>query len=302
MLFGIEPIFYFQVRNPCTIYLGAENVYFNQTRCRTGKHWEPKFKKLRGLKFITVKLPDYSELEKSVDEMSKDEIRTKMKEKGLLPEQPWMESPIYISCTGDVFEPYIPPEGDGKLSPISAKGAKQKLEFLEKKSKSLMALRKIRSFEEDFEPRIFLKLAEDIYILAHNEIMKKNNKDLIRYITERANPEIIHNVADKTIHWKYLETIEPAKVVHLRCTDVISRDNIFGQITVRFHSKQMLAVYDRFGRLMHGSESISKDVLEYIVFEKHLSNQYGVWRIHGKIIPDWMPPSEYPLNTFIDVT
>ena len=35
-----------------------------------------------------------------------------------------------------------------------------------------------------------------------------------------------------------------------------------------------------------------KDVLEYCVFEKHLSNLYGSWRLHGKIIPDWKPKNE----------
>ena len=46
---------------------------------------------------------------------------------------------------------------------------------------------------------------------------------------------------------------------------------------------------------MYGSEILAKDVLEYVVFEKHLSNQYGVWRLHEKIIPDWLPPRE-PLS------
>lgn len=60
----------------------------------------------------------------------------------------------------------------------------------------------------------------------------------------------------------------------------------------------MLAVYDRFGRLMHGSEIVAKDVLEYVVFEKHLTNTHGVWRIHGKVIPDWMPPPESIPKTY----
>lgn len=59
-----------------------------------------------------------------------------------------------------------------------------------------------------------------------------------------------------------------------------------------------MAIYDRFGRLMHGSEIIAKDVLEYVVFEKHLTNQYGVWRIHAKIIPDWLPQKEPASTTF----
>lgn len=49
---------------------------------------------------------------------------------------------------------------------------------------------------------------------------------------------------------------------------------------------------------MHGSEIIAKDVLEYVVFEKHLANEYGTWRIHAKIIPDWLPPREPTAVTY----
>jgi len=46
---------------------------------------------------------------------------------------------------------------------------------------------------------------------------------------------------------------------------------------------------------------IAKDVLEYVVYEKHIVNQYGMWRIHGKIIPDWMPLKEpAPVTNIID--
>jgi large subunit ribosomal protein L45 len=61
---------------------------------------------------------------------------------------------------------------------------------------------------------------------------------------------------------------------------------------------QVLAVYDRFGRLAHGSEVIAKDVLEYVVFEKHLANIYGIWRIHGKIIPSWAHNEDISPRTF----
>jgi len=48
---------------------------------------------------------------------------------------------------------------------------------------------------------------------------------------------------------------------------------------------------------MFGSEKLAKDCLEYVVFEKHLADEYGAWRIHGKIIPDWMPPGQPVLRT-----
>lgn len=49
-------------------------------------------------------------------------------------------------------------------------------------------------------------------------------------------------------------------------------------------------MYDRFGRLQYGSEVVARDVLEYVVFEKHVANTYGIWRLHDKIIPEWLPP------------
>ena len=55
---------------------------------------------------------------------------------------------------------------------------------------------------------------------------------------------------------------------------------------------QTLAIYDRFGRLMLGSEEQEKDVLEYLVMERHLVNPYGLWRLHGKIVPSWAPAKD----------
>lgn len=39
-------------------------------------------------------------------------------------------------------------------------------------------------------------------------------------------------------------------------------------------------------------------MLEYVVFEKHLSNIYGLWRLHSKIVPDWLPAREPGRLTF----
>lgn len=64
-------------------------------------------------------------------------------------------------------------------------------------------------------------------------------------------------------------------------------------MTVPLHGLvQTLAIYDRFGRLLLGSEEQPKDVLEYLVLERHLFNPYGRWRLHGKIVPSWAPAKE----------
>lgn len=270
-------------------------VQQQQVRHRRTKHWDPKWKALRKAKYVKIDIPNLNE---RADELSPEQMKSRMKERGLLPPRPWLERPFHISCTGGIFEPYVPPEGDGKLSLVSKEGAKQKFELVEKKTKSMMAIRKIRSYDEDFETPEFAAQAQEIYIDSHNTLAEKNKYKLREIVTERAYPELMHNVSDKTIHWKFLKSLEPPRVVHARCTDVISKDNIFAQVTVRFHTQQILAIYDRFGRLMHGSEILAKDCLEYVVFEKHLSNEYGVWRLHEKIIPDWMPPKSPAYLTY----
>lgn len=162
----------------------------------------------------------------------------------------------------------------------------------------MLAVRKVRNYEEDFETDQFALTAQDIYVKAHEQMVLKDKRALREFITERAYPEMMHNVKDKTIRWRFLQSLEPPRLVHARVTDVISKENLFAQITVRFHTQQLLAIYDRFGRLMHGSETLAKDVLEYVVFEKHISNEYGQWRLHDKIVPDWLPPRQPAPKTY----
>lgn len=200
--------------------------------------------------------------------------------------------------TSTIFEPYVPPEGDGKLSKFTAGGAKQTYEFLEKKSKSMLAIRKIRTFEDEFSPKTFAETAQDIYVRAHEALMANDDMAIREYVTERLYPEMKFNTKNRTMRWKFLGSIEPPRIVHARQTHLISKENVFAQLTVRMHTQQSLAIYDRFGRLMHGSEILAKDVLEYVVFEKNISNLYGEWRMHDKIIPPWAEPKQVSPVTY----
>lgn len=46
----------------------------------------------------------------------------------------------------------------------------------------------------------------------------------------------LHN---KTLVWKFVESLVPARVVHVVCKDQKKEDNKYAQITVRFHTKQV---------------------------------------------------------------
>jgi len=68
---------------------------------------------------LKVTLPDYENEKIDSDDYSPEKLRTRYKEKGLQPIRPWMERSTFINNTGAIIEPYVPPEGDGKISPIS---------------------------------------------------------------------------------------------------------------------------------------------------------------------------------------
>merc|ERR1712083_281036 len=180
----------------------------------------------------------------------------------------------------------------------STSKAKEVMDKGKGKGKTMLSVRKIRSYDEDFDPREWVDEAMEIYIEAHKALAGGEYDLLHKFATEKAYPEMMNMANRKTIRWEFIKSLEPPRVVHARHAEIITKENLFGQLTVRFHTQQVLAVYDRFGRLIHGSEVVAKDVLEYVVFEKHLSNIYGIWRLHSKIVPDWLSAREPGRLTF----
>lgn len=261
---------------------------------RPNRHRDEKYRAARADKVIKLELQDFDfERRRFRDEVTPEEMKEKMKKLGISPATPGgQEKPLYISSTGALIDEYVPPEGDGKASIISTAGAKQVTDAVKGKGKTMASMRKIRSYHDEFDPREWVSEAEEIYIGAHTALADMDEDKLHSLVTEKCFPEMMYMANRKTIRWKYIKSLEPPRVVHARHAEILTKENMFGQLTVRFHSQQTLAIYDRFGRLIHGNENVAKDVLEYCVFEKHLSNLYGVWRLHTKIIPDWMPRSE----------
>ncbi|XP_062304813.1 39S ribosomal protein L45, mitochondrial isoform X2 [Osmerus eperlanus] len=206
-------------------------------------------------------------------------------------------SDVMLQFEAGVFDPYIPPEGDSRLSSLSKEGLKQRTEQIRQSAASQLAIRKIKEHDTTFTTKEFPGHAQGIYIEAHNALTQFNKEKLHSLVTERCYPEMTRANRYKTLRWTFVESLEPPKVVHARCPEMVSKGNLYGQVTLRIHSRQTLAIYDRFGRLMLGSEEEPKDVLEYLVLERHLINPYGRWRLHGKIVPAWAPAKDPIIKT-----
>jgi len=242
---------------------------------------------------MKIDLPDYDFQRKlEAQQVSPDERRAWMKKNGIFtPAQVnSSENPLLITSTGAIIEAFAPKESEVKL--LTKEGMKAKTLG---KGKTFRATRKLRRYDDDWDPKIFAEqTAPDIYIKAHKALSEKREKELHQYVTEHAYPQMVHQLEAKTIYWDYIKALEPPQVVQVRTNEVLQKNNIFSQVTLRFHTQQILAVYDRFGRLIHGHPNVGKDVLEYVVLEKHLSSLYGRWRLHGKIIPEWLSATRTP--------
>ncbi|XP_048970718.1 large ribosomal subunit protein mL45 isoform X2 [Canis lupus baileyi] len=175
-----------------------------------------------------------------------------------------LERPLHLACTAGIFDAYVPPEGDARLSSLAKEGLAQRSEQLKKKVASQLS---------------------------------SDHDRLHTLVTENCFPDMVWDIKYKTVRWSFVESLEPPQVVQVRCSNLLNQGNIYGQVTVRMHTRQTLAIYDRFGRLMYGQEDVPRDVLEYVVFEKHLVNPYGSWRMHGKITPPWAPHKQPILKT-----
>ena len=62
--------------------LQISRLHIECVKC--SKHYVPKFKKLRGQKFIKIDLPDFHKHVKG-NKLTPEEMRANLKEKGLLP-------------------------------------------------------------------------------------------------------------------------------------------------------------------------------------------------------------------------
>ncbi|KAL1915394.1 uncharacterized protein VTP21DRAFT_6852 [Calcarisporiella thermophila] len=140
---------------------------------------------------------------------------------------------------------------------------------------------------EKWNPREFTNFAERAYG-AMNEAFAKGDKKLLEEICADSmyatlKNSIKHRPAG-TYVWKLHDNIEPPRIVSVRClAEGYGRGGFsLGQVIVRLHTKQSMAVYDK-RRLIGGDPNAPKELLEYIVFQRVISDPESTWRIYGKV-------------------
>ncbi|TNN08181.1 putative 39S ribosomal protein L45 isoform 3 [Schistosoma japonicum] len=130
------------------------------------KPWVPKFRLIRQMQ------PWESPVDLSANKLNENEstsdLRRRLRRNGMLPPLLFYDRPINIGHTGQIFDPYVPPDGDGQTSLLSPKRLTHLKDELVDKGKNYKDLLLIRSHEPSFKSKPFASEAENIYIEAHN--------------------------------------------------------------------------------------------------------------------------------------
>ncbi|KAL5970034.1 putative 39S ribosomal protein L45 mitochondrial [Taenia solium] len=272
--------------------LSMLQILLTSVRFIRHKPWVPKFRLIRQMQpWVQPFDPDLISIggKSGTERATSSEIREHLRRNGLMPPLLFQEHRINLTHSGRIFDEYVPPEGDGKSSLLSTGTITDVRDSVVKKAKTTRAALRIRKHKPTFSTSSFPLEADAIYKEVHTLLPKfyDNQERILELTTEKAFVEMTEGLKLRTLHWEFVGGLEPPRVVSCRTEEAMGRDNMFGQVTVRFHTQQILAIYDRFGRLLYGHPSSPVDVLEYVVFENYITDEYGRWRIHGKVAPAW---------------
>jgi len=224
------------------------------------------------------------------DQLDPSEMRDHLRRHGLLPNKIFQDRQVNFNCTASVIDDFIPPEDDGKSSFLSVSKVKETSQTVTGQVKNVTATRQIRKYDSDFKRKKFVDVGNSIYleVLSILPNYKNNESRLLELVTEKAIGDMLKGLDNKTLVHSFHKHLEPPSLISVRTQAGMTEGQIFAQVMLRFFSEQTIAIYDKFGRLIYGSRDIPQDVLEYVVFEKQISEEFGNWRIHAKLIPNWV--------------
>nr|XP_044602019.1 39S ribosomal protein L45, mitochondrial isoform X2 [Equus asinus] len=153
-----------------------------------------------------------------------------------------LERPIHLACTAGIFDAYVPPEGDARVSSLSKEGLARRAERLKKNVASQLSIRRIRECDANFKIKDFPEKAKNIFIEAHLCLNNSDHDRLHTLVTENCFPDMVWDLKYKTVRWSFVESLEPPLVVQVRCSNLLNQGNMYGQITVRMHTRQTVMI------------------------------------------------------------
>ncbi|VDK34316.1 unnamed protein product [Taenia asiatica] len=223
--------------------LSMPQILLTSVRFIRHKPWIPKFRLIRQMQpWVQPFDPDLISIggKSGTERATSSEIRDHLRRNGLMPPLLFQEHRINLTHSGRIFDEYVPPEGDGKSSLLSTGTITDVRDSVVKKAKTTRAALRIRKHKPTFSTSSFPSEADAIYKEVHTLLPKfyDNQERILELTTEKAFVEMTEGLKLRTLHWEFVGSLEPPRVVSCRTEEAMGRDNMFGQVTVRFHTQQ----------------------------------------------------------------
>ncbi|RKP11704.1 Tim44-like domain-containing protein, partial [Piptocephalis cylindrospora] len=137
--------------------------------------------------------------------------------------------------------------------------------------------------KDGFSPSKFRYDAKEIY-KAMNTSFAEGDLATLRYVCGNSQYSRLKNEIKRRpkgrLVWTMHEEVTPPRIMAAYIGSLADKLLLF-QIVVRLHTKQSVALYDEYDRLINGDPNKPQAIEEYVVFEK-MSNDNTPWRVYGK--------------------
>ncbi|KAF9427077.1 39S ribosomal protein L45, mitochondrial [Podila epigama] len=131
----------------------------------------------------------------------------------------------------------------------------------------------------------FLGESEEAYIGMNEAFAKGDRKYLEEICTPSMYAKLKGQLKDRVgrYEWRYHGLLEKPQIVSIRQGQI--GGHVLIQMIVRLHSNQSMGVYDKKNKLIAGDMKKTVPVLEYIVFQRYITDPEDNWKILGKTAP-----------------
>ncbi|KAI9481383.1 MAG: hypothetical protein EXX96DRAFT_566502 [Benjaminiella poitrasii] len=190
-----------------------------------------------------------------------------------------------------VFANYVPPEQTPSMLSDFGRWRLTKWRNMKNNVQNLLSvgLIKYKSLYEKWNSRKFLAEAIETYKDMNDAFARGDRSILEEVCLDSMYSNMKNQIKNRNNarwEWKYHGDVEQPKIVCVRClgsTGISKHGFAIGQVTVKMFTKQSMAVYDKKNRVVGGDPNKIHNVLEYVVFQKTISDPEDIWRIYGKV-------------------
>eukprot|EP00042_Codosiga_hollandica_P026295 m.123220 g.123220 ORF g.123220 m.123220 type:complete len:310 (-) comp52149_c0_seq3:19-948(-) len=212
---------------------------------------------------------------------------------------------------GVIADDFVPIPPEHRSSIVSVKGLGERWNAMKKIARATFSIGSIKRLDKEFKPIEFAEFAQTQFISAQEALARDDKTTLREIVTDTAFLALRKEFRQHT--WKLESVVERPRIVHATMISLGDKKNLMAQVTVRLHLRQILALRDVAGRVIKGSETQPKNVVDFLVrkhdrcflqfcaakhnprvwlqvLERHISLPNSKWKIAGKVFPEFMKP------------